>query len=667
MSEIDIQNAKQIRDPMDVLIEMELASDDVTLSYSGYSGTAKVADGELDEPTWPMRKLADLQGDGFPLDGSCVLYDSSTSPSQANGKLGVRGNVGEAVTITITGNKSIASLFIFATGAESVTFGGTTTPIYNNVVTIPVGATSITITLNPASETTRIEVSQIEAGAKFRITNENLIRATVSLRSDLSIINQTLPESEINIEVYQDTDISEAVASIPEDTPIMYSAGYEGDMSPVRRFYVTGQVTWADNVLTIQGVDGVHFLNYTLNAPVFSESGTVRRLYYLMMRFMTELVPGWHREYADSNVYGSGRTSYGGYIIEEGWSAREIAAFMNNYMHQKLPDNSEPWPTYIDAGIPWLRVTKPQPMYTIYESDCGGVSKSVDSPVPGVTFNMETNVVNSSGVIGSVEWIKNVGGSVNYDGTNRGNANVSFGLDIGPGGGEENKTKWDEYIRGGTKYFGIQAPILPTNKRGNLRADPGNVGISIGNETKLTDSGVTQVEMYDWPRDEAYEQRTLFAAFVPWDSTYASGYVFSSQADAWARMVSAGIIPSDATSFELTIVGNYVTSQNEYFLFGDETNAQTLDFSQLTGRISAFSPNGREKMAFPNGMWEVISNTSLLTGKFTWKGDPRMQPRDVVEWERLDGTTTTITLENITLTHEGGGTSAEITYREGVV
>ena len=74
-----------------------------------------------------------------------------------------------------------------------------------------------------------------------------------------------------------------------------------------------------------------------------------------------------------------------------------------------------------------------------------------------------------------------------------------------------------------------------------------------------------------------------------------------------------------------------------------------------------------DEIVFPDRTIKQQFEKSNITGSFTWKGDPRMQPRDVVEWERLDGTTTTITLENITLTHEGGGTSAEITYREGVV
>jgi hypothetical protein len=60
-------------------------------------------------------------------------------------------------------------------------------------------------------------------------------------------------------------------------------------------------------------------------------------------------------------------------------------------------------------------------------------------------------------------------------------------------------------------------------------------------------------------------------------------------------------------------------------------------------------------------------NRSNETGSFTWKGDPRMQPRDVFTWHFLDGTTELRTVETINLKHEGGGTVATITYLKGIV
>lgn len=60
-------------------------------------------------------------------------------------------------------------------------------------------------------------------------------------------------------------------------------------------------------------------------------------------------------------------------------------------------------------------------------------------------------------------------------------------------------------------------------------------------------------------------------------------------------------------------------------------------------------------------------NASNLTGSFTWKGDPRIQPRDTFKFTRLDGTVEVATVERIEMTHEAGGTSATIYYRLGVM
>ena len=73
---------------------------------------------------------------------------------------------------------------------------------------------------------------------------------------------------------------------------------------------------------------------------------------------------------------------------------------------------------------------------------------------------------------------------------------------------------------------------------------------------------------------------------------------------------------------------------------------------------------GGTSLLYPN--YNYLFNRSNITGSFTFKGDPRMQPRDVFTFHRLDGSTEECTIETITLTHEGGGTSAEVTYRKGI-
>lgn len=68
---------------------------------------------------------------------------------------------------------------------------------------------------------------------------------------------------------------------------------------------------------------------------------------------------------------------------------------------------------------------------------------------------------------------------------------------------------------------------------------------------------------------------------------------------------------------------------------------------------------------YPN--YTDLFNRSNETGSFTWKGNPKMQPRDIFNFVRLDGTTEVCTVESIELKHERGGLSATISYRKGIV
>lgn len=92
---------------------------------------------------------------------------------------------------------------------------------------------------------------------------------------------------------------------------------------------------------------------------------------------------------------------------------------------------------------------------------------------------------------------------------------------------------------------------------------------------------------------------------------------------------------------------------------------ELVDIEQYSGQIEQFF----DYVGYPlieRGGRHVL-NESAKRGSFHWKGNPKMQPRDVFTFQHLDGTTEICTIESIELVHEGGGTSADITYRVGVV
>ena len=89
----------------------------------------------------------------------------------------------------------------------------------------------------------------------------------------------------------------------------------------------------------------------------------------------------------------------------------------------------------------------------------------------------------------------------------------------------------------------------------------------------------------------------------------------------------------------------------------------------FTEKIEVLTVGGVDESSggqiLPN--WHWVFNRSTKGGSFKWKGNPHMQPRDVFRFHRLNGETILCTIEAIELTHEGGGTYADISYREGVV
>lgn len=680
MSMIDTQNAKQIRDPMDVLITMELPDEGVTLTYSGYS-TAKVADGELGETAWPMRQIADLQGEGFPLDGSHVLYNPSTPASAANGKIGVRSNIGETVTVTVTANRSVASLTIFATGASSVEYNGQTAAIVGGSVVIPVGATSVTLTFNPVSETERIEVSDITAGTTFRITNDSLIKAVVSLRSDLSLFGQTLPESEINIDVYQDADISEVVAAIPEDTPITYRAGYPGDMSPVRKFYVSGKVTWADNVLHIQGVDAVHFLDKVrFGAPKTSEN--IREFFGAITNLLV-------RANIDFNSYGERLYSgYARWFLLPDMAPRDYVAFCNNYMNLTdangaLLDGTGTliYPlqfTYVDAGMPTVHFSSRMRSYnarTIDESDCAAVSRATNTRTTQIKGEIQRCInpdayVSDATVqkVGTATMIKDVGVSLNFETYARW---WRIGVFLGANYDNDNAQKLLSTY--GTIYGSL----------GLFSVIPGDAGEGI----QWNVSGVSpyvrapgedwegyKLPYRDLPQTD-FSPSTVYTAFVPWSAPYRGPWNYDgvhlirSMQDAWNVLAGAGIMNAYATSIDLDMYGVAYEFAPQIFEYtaGDGGDTHVYSDLPIRGAIDARTPYGTPVNLYPEKALCAPMYRSNKTISFTWKGDPRIQPRDVFTFRELDGTADQWTFENITLTHEKGGTLAEITARKGVI
>lgn len=637
MSAIDVQNAKQIRDPMQVLIEFEVP-DNIPMTYSGYSGTAKIYDSTatLDNnyASWPMRKIADLQGDGFALNGTCALYDSSIVPSLSNGRLGVKGHVNQTLDITASSSDSMYGLSLRVTGATSVTYNGTTTAIVGDQAVIDVNNTTITMTFNPATNR-RVEVVSLIPGTTIIINNQNLISATVSLRTDLSTYNPTLPESELNIEVYNDADISSVVASIPSDTPITYSAGYAGDMSTVRKFYVSDQVTWKDNVISIHAVDAVHFMDKEMPSAVYCKY--IYDMYDIMLYIINECGVGAS---ADPTIISH---DLDGYVVVERQSMRDLMASLAWLLHY---DNYSV--SYIDAGIPTLKTSKQATSFIIKEEDAGDVERKTDRNVTVVNLNMpdyDGDAFLAYSEVGKFDWYKNKGAFVNIDEHTWDFCVAMTNQDMASGS-----------TPGWWSSTGASA-IIPSAVSGHTNTYP----------TYIRDTGLRCLFDSNISQGDAIrsDSTAVYTQVIPWNAAYEQGLYFNitSQNDMWSYLTTIGVFENGLENYSGVLWGHKIKDMPTERIIGSGDTTINVDVNNVWGSLQDVNSIKQ----FPIGVFETLLTRSHENGSFRWKGDPRMQPGDVVTFKRLDGTDETITLENITIHHDGGGTWSEITYRKGVI
>jgi hypothetical protein len=147
----------------------------------------------------------------------------------------------------------------------------------------------------------------------------------------------------------------------------------------------------------------------------------------------------------------------------------------------------------------------------------------------------------------------------------------------------------------------------------------------------------------------------------------------------WQNPLSFAFRPT-RTSYKTTVNGKTVwkdlvdvegwrvtfTDSNKTLRPADNRSGAEMDFSPMTyGTIIQSNSDNTYTRLYP--IFDAIFDRSNVTGSFTWKGNPKMQPRDVFNFVRLDGTTEVCTVEAIELKHERGGLSATISYRKGIV
>ena len=590
MTTIAAENLKQIRQPFEVYAGIT-ARQNISLTYS-VSG-AKTEDTNLSSAlatsVWDMRNFTDFQGEGFVLDGSCELYDSSVAASLDDGKIGIRSNIGGSFTVNVSSGSTINALTIAitsGTGTVAATVGGVSkTYDARRIVVVPVNNTAATLVFTSDNADERIEVASIVAGINLDFDNENLVSVNLDLRSDLSIINPSWEISSIEIQAYWPTDISTAIANIADDVPIYYYSGYSGDYSDVRNFYLSEPATMTNNLLTLRGEDMSHKLEDAKNIAIRRLDSTAGTGWKTLYNYFVSIIKNSGIKATTESAPSTSSASTGYSMVLQDASPRDYVADIMNQAH-----TGTFWPTFVDAGIPTITRTKPSPKWDIYEEDCGEVTHEIARNVSKITVDdMSDYGVENTGV--------------------RSNSWTVIQKDIKIQSGVPISKSFSDV------WFWTYSVAYAKNKKFDY---------ALLNSVKWT------------PNKTTTKKKT------------------TKKVNGKKKTVTTWLYRPTLYGKKLTVTVNkraVATSRAGY-----TATVTPLAIGKIYQSTTILYPN-----------YSGLFNRSNEGGSFTWKGNPKMQPRDVVNFHRLDGSVDVITIENIQLTHSGGGTVATISYKNGIV
>lgn len=336
-------NKKTLRPAMDVICGIRAPLEDIleiTIESGSYDGVV----GDVENPT-AYTPLMDLSNGGFQNDGTAIPLDADHSGivSDTTGRL--------ELTVAYTG--TLFQRLVVLGYVNGKTRRWEFPDLYFSPETVTIEAES------------RIIVSSMTIGYAWQFDNSNLVSCNLSLRGvESNLEDPSLPQSEIVIQAYEPNDITDDLAKIVADYPIWYSAGYPGDMSPIRHFYLDDVIGYKDNIIEIRGIDATKFLDGdyvgrflgdTSDVYTGSINGLVK-VYDAMLtdsgidhEFINEL-----DEDADFNV------STDGILIQQK-SKRDMLAEATNLLNFDMSDwykdNLSMRFRYVDAGLPKLSVT----------------------------------------------------------------------------------------------------------------------------------------------------------------------------------------------------------------------------------------------------------------------------------------------------------------------
>ena len=362
MTTIAEENRKTLRKSLSVQCSFQESTEgpadiNTTNVASDYNGLANIDSGLLPST------LMDLAGSGFLNDGNAAPMQTDTD-SNRNGYVSEEtakadGTFANPPGLTITADQTWDKITLQVRGQY-----GTSEILQIEPVWVG-GQTTVYIDKWIPGE--RVYIIGVFLGLAWVWNNESLLSVTADLHGVGTELGGELEVSSIEIQAYEQTDYTDVIGRIPRGAPIYYTAGYDGDLSELRRFYLSEPVTWNNSVLTIKGQDASYLLD-DVEVPSYANfhAGETSTRYTIQQRLESAL------DTIDYEKVGSFPDiriiSPGGDGFDVRYDRKPARAVISE--HVDLFRNVEKLRiTYVDAGRPTIYYGGNGARWTIYADE----------------------------------------------------------------------------------------------------------------------------------------------------------------------------------------------------------------------------------------------------------------------------------------------------------
>ena len=392
MTTVAEENRKTLRQPMEVRCGFAEATEK-TANVAPFGHLTDYAGLVNADDEHKVGVFMDLAGDGFLNDGEAIPMETdSTTYRYGYISAGVAGPDGSftggfGVTVTSDTHWKEATLWVVGQYGESRFIH------YDNLAW---SGDVLTLRITDWTPGTRASIVGVYLGKSWLWDNSNLISVSLDLRGINTEIGGELEVSSIEIRAYETTDYTDVIGNIAVGSPIWYTAGYDGDMSPTRTFYLSEPISWQDNVLTVKGQDATMFLE-NKETPGHYEYSYIQPKTLALGRVKEALEGIEYREIWDNDEFSNYITPPPPVYIPAAAPRSIISTYCNifrgKYFHVM----------FVDAGIPTLFWGPIENNKTIYADEISDLEAMAEQNINCVGANIFTNYLVRNAEIETVD------------------------------------------------------------------------------------------------------------------------------------------------------------------------------------------------------------------------------------------------------------------------